>query len=589
MVISPKVAAVTAAVMIAAACSGSDDTGEQGSSDPDNGTGTDSTEIEVSEPAKRSVTRVLVTGADSESLEEIHTVLVDYALLDEALEEIVVLGSSCEGINDDLFVCQSEAESLTPTPGRQALVVLDGDLANAAEVAAMLHMRPAVFVAGEPIGEGATALAGVSSTITFVPGGLSELVSDPVAVFLIGVRDELGAFTPLESVDAAVGGMSSAHHFLDTRLETMIDHEPDDEPDDVVVPEPDVRWVIELPDPIGGLGVHERAVVVDNIVAFLGNDGITRGLDTNTGDVLWTKQINDNPRLLNESFVDVAGDTLLVSAQAASPGSPEMPAHSLWALDIRTGAEIWTVSVPAGGLVGHPATDGERVFVWLSEDASEGSDASIRALDLGDGTEIWRVEGQMSAGPPRVAAGEVWTGSRDGVVLGLDAATGTELVRYEEVGLGTNGIAARPAVAGDKVFFGNDSGAFSAIDRATGELVWNFPTESTDLPSSPVVTDDTVIFGSFDGGIYALDIADGVLRWRHDAGEGTVFLSSAVVADNVAYIADLFQPSSILALDVATGQPIWELPIGDLVSASPYIDGDTLYIQTPGQFWAIAL
>ena len=76
---------------------------------------------------------------------------------------------------------------------------------------------------------------------------------------------------------------------------------------------------------------------------------------------------------------------------------------------------------------------------------------------------------------------------------------------------------------------------------------------------------------------------------KFDAGEGSAFLSSAVVADNIAYIADLHQPSSILALDVTTGQPIWQLPIGDGVGASPYIDGDTLYIQTPGQFWAIAL
>jgi len=591
MAISPGIAAVTAAIMIAAACSGSDDTGEQGSSDPNSDTASDSTEIEISEAAPRSVTRVVVTGADSETLEAIHTVLVDYGLLDEALEEIVVLGSSCEGINDDLFVCQSEAESLAPTTGRQALVVLDGELGDAAEVAAMLHMRPAVFVAGEPTGgEDAAALAGVSATITFVPGGLSELVSDPVAAFLIGVRDELGAFTPLDSVGA--GAMSSAHHFLDTRLETMIGDEPeesDDETVDAVVPEPDVRWVIDLPDPLAGVGTHERAVVVDDIVAFLGNDGIARGLDTASGDVVWTKQISDSARLNHESFVDVAGTTLLLAdgAQGRGNAQVELPSQSLWAIDIASGAEIWTTSVPAAGLIGHPTTDGERVYVWMED--SEESGASLRSLDLRDGTEIWRVEGEMSAGPPRVADGEVWTGNVAGVVRGLDAATGDELVRFEEVGLGTFGIAAQPAVTDDKVFFGNDSGTFTAIDRTTGEKIWSFSAESPNLPSSPAITDDTVIFGSFDGGIYALDTNTGQLRWRHDAGDGTGFLSSAAVADGVAYIAEFFQPTSILALDVSTGQSIWELPIGDSVPASPYIDGDTLYIQTPGKFWAIAL
>lgn len=581
MAISPKVAAALVAVTIASACSGSDDAGEQRSTDPANGTGTESF---ASSP--RTITRVVVTGADAEALAAIHVVLADYGLLGESLEEVVVVGSpGCEETSDELVLCLNEMESLPATTGRQAVVVLDGDLAAAAGVATMLHTRPAVFVAGDPAGSAdAAALAEVTSAITFVPGGLSGLVADPVTAFLIGVRDELGAFTPLDSAETPV--VSLAHHFLDTRLEAMIDTSRNDEPSDVAPPEPDVRWVVDLPEPTGSLGLHERAVVVDNVVAFLGNDGIARGLDTSSGEVIWTKEIDTGSRLNHESFVEAAGHTLLLAdgVQGANPGAPELPAQSLWALDIRSGTELWTVSVPAGGFLGHPATDGARVFVWMSDD----SVASLRALDLDDGSELWRVDAAMSAGPPSVADGEVWTGNSNGVVLGVDAATGTELVRFEEVGLGTFGIAARPAVTDDKVFFGNDSGTFTAIDRRSGEMIWAFAAESPDLPSSPVVTDDTIIFGSFDGGVYGLDTATGGLRWRHDAGNA-FFLSSAVVAGDVVYIADFSQPSSILALDVATGQTVWELPIGDSVAASPYIDGDTLYIQTPGQFWAIAL
>lgn len=578
---STRIAVVAAAMIIAASCGGSDDSEGGDSSDLTSGAASD-----LLEPPQRSVTQVVVTGANAESLELIRSALGDYGLLGESLEEIVIVGSSaCGDFAEDLLRCASEAESLAASSGRLALVVLDGDLQSAAEAAIMLHSRPAVFVAGDPTdGPALATLAEVSSTITFVPGGLSGLFSDPVPAFLIGVRDELGAFTPLKSADNA--DMSSAHHFLDTRLETMIDTREAE--DNAVVPEPDVRWVVDLPDPIGQLGLHERAVVVDNTVAFLGNDGVARGLDTETGTELWTKEINTNPRLFNESFVAVAGDTLLLGngIQSIGAGAPEQPAQSLWALDIRSGAEIWTASVPANGLLGHPTTDGERVYVWM---ADEVSDPSLRALDLRDGTELWRVESEMSAGPPRVADGEIWTGNQDGVLLGLDAATGRQLVRFEEVGLGTFGIAARPAVTDDRVFFGNDSGTFTSINRANGEKIWSFAAESPNLPSSPVITDDAVIFGSFDGGVYALDTNTGDLRWRHDAGGNSGFLSSAVVADGVVYIAEFFQPASILAIDVITGQRIWELPIGDGIPASPYIDGDTLYIQTPGQFWAIAL
>lgn len=195
----------------------------------------------------------------------------------------------------------------------------------------------------------------------------------------------------------------------------------------------------------------------------------------------------------------------------------------------------------------------------------------------------------MGVGLPRVENGEVWVGSTDGILRGFDAQTGAELTSFDRIDLGVGGASSRPAVSDNRVYFGHDNGTFYAIDRTSGELVWSFETESTDLPSSPVIADDLVIFGSFDGGVNALDTDSGELRWRYDsATENDVFLSSPAVADDTVYIATLGVPSAVLALDAHTGELVWQLPIGEAIGASPFIDGDTVYIQTPGQFWAIA-
>jgi len=247
----------------------------------------------------------------------------------------------------------------------------------------------------------------------------------------------------------------------------------------------------------------------------------------------------------------------------------------------------WETTVSGRGSIGHPATDGERVFVWIAEDDV---DISFRALDLADGREVWRTDGEgaMGLGPPRVDNGEVWVGSGDGALRGLDAATGAELVRFDRIGLGLAGVASRPAVTGDRVYFGNDNGTFYAIDRASGELVWSYATGSPNIPSSPVIAEDLVIFGSFDGGVYGLDLGTGEVRWRYESPEG-LFLSSAVLAGGTIYLASLAPPpTSLLALDARSGDVVWQLPIGEQTGASPFVDGDTVYIQTPGRFLAVA-
>ncbi len=579
-----SIALLITAALVAAACGGSGDQ-DQNSAGPDSGADAEDVSMVAT---TREVTQVVVIGADASSLDGLRTALVEFDV-GPSLEQVMIVGApSCDDTGAELVVCRSTPEALEPTNGRQVLVVLDGGLDAAIEAGNIIGGQLSTVVSGDP-DEDAAALAAFSASVTFVPTGLSELVADPAVTLFVGIDDALAAFTPVDIGDELVA--SRVDRFFDSRLQGMAPEPTDSETVQGAVPEPTVRWVLDLPEPLTVQASHERAVVVAGVVAFLGRDGVIRGVDAEDGTVLWSRETEADPFSASGSFVSASGDTLLVGTVAPGVNSdpafevpPDLPDKSLWALDILTGDLIWEVTVSPAGSIGHPATDGDRVFLWIAED---GVDISFRALDLADGSEVWRAQGVSGVGPPRVDNGEVWVGSADGALRGFDAQTGAELARFDRIGLGVAGVASRPAVSDDRVFFGNDNGMFYAIERTSGELVWSFETESVDLPSSPAIADDVVIFGSFDGGVYGLEMDSGELRWRYDSGND-LFLSSAALADDTVYIATFAVPSSVLALDARTGELAWQLPIGELVGASPFIDGDTVYIQTSGQFWAIA-
>ena len=571
-----------AVLLLAAACS------DSGESDEDSSpVSAESVDAGVaSEPATRERAQVVVIGADAESVDAIRAALFDYDL-DEALEQVVIVGApSCQPQTGDLIECQSDPQPRDESSGRWVMVVLDDAFVAAAEAVDTTGGPPNILISGEPNGA-ANELASLGPALTFVPGGLSELVADPVVTFLVAVNDAFAAFVPVTVGDDLVA--LRADRFFDARLQEMALEVETTVDANEVIPVPEVRWVLDLPEPRSTCCIHERAIVVDDIVAFLGSDGLARGLDADDGTVLWSKELETDPGGNISSFVAATGNTFLVSSGGQGRNldpDPDLPERSLWALDVRTGDVFWVKSVSAAGAIGHPATDGERVFAWIAEDDT---DISLRAFDIIDGDEIWRTEGSMGFGPPRVDLGEVWTGSEDGALRGFDAETGMELARFDEIALGVAGVASRPAVTDDQVYFGNDNGTFYAIDRVSGELVWSFATESANLPSSPVIAGDIVVFGSFDASVYGLDIVTGALLWRCVSEEVTgLFLSSPALAGETVYIGSFAEDGSLIALDAQSGEPVWELPWSGQTGASPFVDGETVYIQSPEKFWAVA-
>jgi outer membrane protein assembly factor BamB len=170
-------------------------------------------------------------------------------------------------------------------------------------------------------------------------------------------------------------------------------------------------------------------------------------------------------------------------------------------------------------------------------------DSQLHALDAATGKEKWHFDNALSwvISSPAVSDGRVFFATSDSSLYHVvDALTGKPILRQQDKAY----IFSSPAIAGDVVFIGVLNGTLQARDLKTGEVLWDFQTETSkqnkgwvltadrrfnepllyhsiwrEAPivatdrqfgigaifSSPLVADGVVYFGSTDGYLYALD------------------------------------------------------------------------------------
>lgn len=129
------------------------------------------------------------------------------------------------------------------------------------------------------------------------------------------------------------------------------------------------------------------------------------------------------------------------------------------------------------------------------------------------------------------------------------------------------GPKATPAIANGRVFAIGISGVLSALDLATGKVLWRTPAATT-LPlygtaSSPVVDGNRVIAfmgGHGRGALTAFDAATGAVRWRW-TGDGPGY-SSPVVADLAGTRQIITQSQNrVVGVAAADGTLLWQAPL----------------------------
>lgn len=223
-------------------------------------------------------------------------------------------------------------------------------------------------------------------------------------------------------------------------------------------------------------------------------------------------------------------------------------------LDATTGAPLWKF-----------ATGGERRFEARGLHGNQ-----PRTQTFADPYDVY-----LSS--PAVVGGTVYVGSSDGHLYALDAATGA--LRWKQ--RTGDVVHASPAVADGFVVVGSWDGRLYAFDATTGAPRWQFQAGVDPLmanqqgfQSSPAIADGVVYVGCRDAHLYAIDLKTGAERWRHSTGASWVVGAPALADGKVLFATS--DTSLVIALDAASGKPVWQHAAQAYLFASPTVAGSVV-------------
>ncbi len=205
----------------------------------------------------------------------------------------------------------------------------------------------------------------------------------------------------------------------------------------------------------------------------------------------------------------------------------------------------------------------------------------------------WEVRtGRVQPASPAVVDGVVYVGTDDRLLLALDAASGDERWRFPTEGA----VGGSAAVAGEVVYIGDEAGFLYAVDGATGDERWRVDLGASLYTAAPAVVDGVVYLTSGAGGT-APAVVDGVVYVGGDgsASRGSLHAHAVDAATGQerwnVNLAATDTADGLFALDAATGDERWHFQtVGPVYHSSPVVAGDAVYVGAQdGNVYAVDL
>jgi len=306
------------------------------------------------------------------------------------------------------------------------------------------------------------------------------------------------------------------------------------------------------------------------------------------------QRIETDPQLETQPITLPAPQVNTEWAQAGGRADHANPHLSLPA----TLKEVWRVGIEGSGtesrLLSPPIVVGGRVYVL-------DTDFDLHALDEASGRTIWtrnmKREGQEDdafGGGVSFGDGRIFVTTGFGEVVAVDPAGGDIVWRQRIAGP----IRSAPTIVNGRVFVLTVDNQFVVLNADNRVLQWthNGILEQTTLigSPSPAVTGDVAIVPYSSGEIYALRVENGQQAWQENIaavrrGESIGGLAdirgNPVVDRGVVYAVS--HSGRMVAVDVRTGQRIWEQEVGGI--NTPWIAGDWIFlVSNENQLVALA-
>ena len=253
----------------------------------------------------------------------------------------------------------------------------------------------------------------------------------------------------------------------------------------------------------------------------------------------------------------------------------------------------WSASIPkssgAERFAATPVVADGRLYVIDTE-------AVVRAFSTSNGSRLWQSAIDTKSGSRKdrkvlfgggvsFEGGKLYATDGRGDVTALDAATGKQLWT---VRLSTP-LRGAPSIGGGNLYVVSQDNQLFALRPDTGETIW---TDSATLETAgvfgvaaPAIAQGTVVAGFSSGELSALRYENGRVVWQDQLSRTSISTSVSSISDiDASPVIDqgkvyaIGQGGRTVAMDLVTGQRLWELNVGGI--ATPAIAGDWLFVVT---------
>ncbi len=228
------------------------------------------------------------------------------------------------------------------------------------------------------------------------------------------------------------------------------------------------------------------------------------------------------------------------------------------------------------------------------------SEGLVRAFDAETGDRKWSFDttpkdrDETSLGGGVAVDGVfVYATTGNGDVYALRAKTGA-LVWKRDL---QNPLRAAPSVADGRVYAVSIDNQLSALDAATGEILWRHTgiAESATLmgAAGPAVQKDAVFIAYSSGEVFGLRAQNGRVAWSYSLASAAQVGALPAIADirglpvsEGGRLYAISHSGRFAAIDQRTGDRVWEADIGGI--DTPVVSGDAVFIYGgDGQLMAL--
>ncbi|MEA2008236.1 MAG: PQQ-binding-like beta-propeller repeat protein [Chloroflexota bacterium] len=243
-----------------------------------------------------------------------------------------------------------------------------------------------------------------------------------------------------------------------------------------------------------------------------GYNGVLYSLDPANGTENWTYE---------KATSQYIGSPLVTSEGIFAPSAD----NNVYAVSLQ-GKELWEPFTTNDPVWAQPITIEGSDYIYVAS-----MDHRIYAINSKTGAEVWKTGdlGGPIVSAPAIEDNVLYVSTFANEVLAINVETQSVLWRFET----QDWAWASPVVDGDQLYVSDLAGGFYALDKESGEQLWQI-IPGGEIVSAPLIVDESIYFGTSEGAFIVVN-SEGTIQ-QNTPLDGKLY-SHIIATENIILVA----------------------------------------------------